>query len=286
MSTVGIVCVHYHPEYATPTLRMVERVVQGKNVLGSVHVANQESAAVALQAAGLGRDAGATKLLRHDNSGQEFGAYQAGLEALLGAADPDWVLVFNDTFATHDNFASPYRERLRGELFHIRAHPTIVGQVEAIARSYRLAGLRTHRWVRSNVFALNRAALQALERRIYVPEFDAAVVETADPAQFFAPVVDAVLAEHLRMWLFTPRTGAVHWYGAAPLEAANVARMARKARSILQEKYLSARLDENATEFADVRQIGVAGRARRTIEDKLFDARKRSAPAARLSGAR
>ena len=281
MSTVGIVSVHYHPHYVAPTLALLDRVKAGMNLLGSVYVANQESVGATLDAT---IAAPTCEVIRHDNSGLEFGAYQAGLERLLATCDPDWVLVVNDTFATHDNFATPYRERLRGELSYTREHPAIVGQVESIARSYLLAGLRSHRWVRSSVYALNRAAIGALGGRIYVPEFDASVVETDDRSRFFTPVVDAVLADHLHEWLFKSRGAGNHWYGAEPLQASNMARMARKARSILQEKYLSARLEDRGAEFADVRQIGVAGRARRTLEDKWFDARRRAAPPARMAG--
>ena len=281
MSTVGIVSVHFHPHYVAPTLTLLDRVKAGMKLLRSVHVANQESVGLALDAAIAGPDA---EVVRHDNSGMEFGGYQAGLERLQATCDPDWVLVVNDTFATHDNFATPYRERLRGELSWTREHPAIVGQLESIARSYLLAGLRSHRWIRSSVYALNRAAITALGGRIYVPEFDAAVVETDDRARFFTPVVDPVLADHLHAWLFRSREAHVHWYGAEPLTAANMGRMARKARSILQEKYLSARLEDRGAEFADVRDIGVAGRARRTLEDKWFDARRRAVPTARTAG--
>lgn len=50
--------------------------------------------------------------------------------------------------------------------------PTIIGQTESIPRSYRIDGCRTHRWITSNVFALNRLALRELGGQVYRPALD------------------------------------------------------------------------------------------------------------------
>jgi hypothetical protein len=48
-----------------------------------------------------------SSVLCHDNSGAEFGAYQARLEdCLKGGTEFDWVLFCNDTYSIHQAFTA------------------------------------------------------------------------------------------------------------------------------------------------------------------------------------
>ena len=104
-------------------------------------------------------------VLLHDNSGLEFGAYQAGVERLLAAGEPDWTVILNDTFAIHQCFSRPMRRHFVHAVTTIddQETPIVVGQVESLPRSFDLLGLRMHRWITTNVFAVNRGALRALD---------------------------------------------------------------------------------------------------------------------------
>ena len=265
--SVAVVCVHYDAAKLAPTLRALERIGRAVTVQQRVFVANHENAYLALQASPAAREGGV--VLRHDNSGMEFGASQAGLERLLATHDPDWVLFANDTFATHHSFGTVYRRKLAAELGRHHSVAAIIGQVVALPRSFRVEGLRTHRWVTTNLFALNRAALRALGGRVYSTALDARVVETDAMADFFAPQIDPVLREHLEVWLFRAHPGW-HWYDSDPLTAANAAKMARKARSILQEKFLSAALEDAAAEFVNLAELSVRDKLLREAERRLF----------------
>ena len=57
--------------------------------------------------------------------------------------------------------------------------------------------MRTHRWVTTNLFAINRAAIRALAGRIYRSELDALIVETSDMDKLFDSRVDPVLRDDL-----------------------------------------------------------------------------------------
>lgn len=269
MATVGIVCVNYHAKYLLQTVRALKRIEATLPSLHSVFVANRDETWAALTKRMNRRDA-SCEVMRHDNSGMEFGAYQAGLDRLLAKCDPDWILIANDTFATRHNFATAYRTKLCAELDRIDSWPTIVGQLESMPRSYRVAGLRTNRWITTNLFAINRAARQALGGRIYRPEIEAQVVETSEMSTFFSLAVDPVLRHHLEAFLFRAHPGW-HWYASDPLHPTNAARMAGKARSILQEKYLSALLDDVSADFVDLKRLSVPKKILRTVEDKVFE---------------
>jgi hypothetical protein len=91
---------------------------------------------------------------------------------------------------------------------------------------------------------------------------------------FFSPRLDAVLREHLGRWLFVS-AGEMSWYRAAPLDAQNAPAFSRKARSILQEKYLSARLEAAGTIFADIKQMSHSERLLQRVGAVVFAVRRR-----------
>ena len=268
MASVGFVLALYHEAYLLPTLRVVERIGSGLSPRQTVFVANHDDVHQ-IMAAMHGDRSETCEVLRHDNSDLEFGAYQAGINRLLARMDADWIVIANDTCATHGNFAKVYRDRLVAELGRPRDHPVIVGRIHALSRSYQLAGFRTNRWIQSNLFAINRAALRALGTRVFSPETGALITDSSELSEFFSPSVDPVLRDHLGMWLFRTR-GGPHWYASEPLQPQNAAKMARKARSILHEKHLSAALDACGAEFVDFNQLRFSERVSKRIDDKLF----------------
>lgn len=270
MISVGFVVAHYSESFVLPTVRMLDRIGLSKEPHHKIFVANHETAHSRLSETLVSRVRGSWELMRHDNSGMEFGAYQAGVDALVKRMDADWIVVGNDTFATHNNFPRVYRELLSQALQRVPTFPTIIGRTHALARSYQIEGLRTHRWVQTSLFAINRAALEALGGRIYRPELESLVSESADLSTFFSPDVDLVLRDHLETWLFRTRPGP-HWYASEPLQSQNFSKMARKARSILQEKYIAAVLESAGAEFVNLNDLTVPKKILRKIDDIVFD---------------
>jgi hypothetical protein len=270
---VGVVSAHYYRSYLGPSLRAAAGLAQAAGAEAFVAVTNHPALIDELPCAFARLGLPRVEHVVHDNTGYEFGAYQAGLDR-LAPLDLDWVLILNDTYALHRAFTSVHRRHL----LEVLARPAddsaslAAGEVETYGRSFAILGARTHRWLSTSVFALNRVALRALGGRVYRPELDALVPGGPDVDRFFAPALDGALARHVAAWLLVPR-GPDTWYGAAVPDAANAARLAAKARSILQEKHLSALLEEASTWFFDLRGSGPRDRVQRRLERLVFDAR-------------
>jgi hypothetical protein len=282
-SRAAVVSVHYYPEYVEQSLRHLREICERVKPERCVLVANNPAVLPALEEAARRSTYGESVLL-HDNSGLEFGAYQAGVDRLLAVGEPDWTVILNDSFAIHQCFSRPMRHRFVHAVTTIadRDTPIVVGQLESLPRSFELLGLRTHRWITTNVFALNRGALRALKHGLRCAEPDELVAGFAPAEAFFSARLDPVLREHLGHWLFVPR-GALSWYRAAPLDEQSAPVFARKARSILQEKYLSARLEAAGTIFVDIKQMTNIEKLLQRVDAMVFAIRRRHASRRRTS---
>lgn len=265
-SPIGVVSVHFERQRVMATLRSIGSLRAQVPSSRTVYVANSLDAMHELRSA-LGQDLGSDEILLHDNSGWEFGGYQAGLERLV-QSETEWFLFANDTFSTHQVFPPEYEQSLLSELARTVDHPIAVGQIESLRRSFVIAGHRTHRWITTNIFALNRAALHVLDGRIHDLSIERDIVESRDRSAFFGDDLDPVLRAHLDAWLF--KNGAeAHWYRAQELRDDNMAWMAKKARSILQEKRLTASLEGASAELVDIKEIGLLRELRRRIRLRL-----------------
>ncbi|WP_367839348.1 hypothetical protein [Paraburkholderia sp. DGU8] len=188
------------------------------------------------------------RILRHDNTGLEFGAYQRGLDDLRRTDADDLPCLFaNDTVGSHYPITTFYLRKFSSAAQEHLGSNAIVGLVDWSARRLQLCGLHTSRWVRSNLFVMDRQALQSIDNALYVARLDACIHDSPSEDEFFADAIGPSLRAHLRRWLFSGSPDA--WYQSAPLSPDNHRRMAAKARSILQELFLSMRLDSAATAF-------------------------------------
>jgi hypothetical protein len=267
---VAVVGVHYYERYLLGAMDAVLDLAARVEACVVVLVSNRADLMPLLRERARAITRRQVVIVPHDNVGQEFGAYQAGLDRAL-EFDPQWVVFANDTLTVHSCFSSVQRKRLLRPLRGApMSEPHAVGEVEMTHRSFAVEGKRTHRWLTTHIFALNSAALDLLGRRLHVPELDALVVGAADPQAFFSPRLDPVLADHLLRWLFDD-SGSHAWYAAAPLTAANCARFAAKARAILQEKYIAARLEDGATYFVDIKPLGRREQLVYRLECMMFD---------------
>jgi hypothetical protein len=180
-----------------------------------------------------------TEYVQHDNTGLEFGGYQAGVN-LLGNKLPERLIILNDTIGHHD---LPTRTLLQCFMrqLSLDMQKFAVGMIYSHPRAMSLMGLQCSRWIRTHMFALDREALRALGCRIYQPEIDNLITASPDPEIFFGDHVTRGIRDRITEFLFQP--AQYNWYAAAPLNESNCVAMAGKARSILQEKYLAMRLE-------------------------------------------
>jgi hypothetical protein len=267
---LGVVAVHYYPEYVRPSLHALQDLLRRHPAEVFIAVANRDVVQAPLAESLPRLRAGASEIVAHDNSGLEFGAWHAGLQHLRGAG-LDWIVFANDTFPVHSCFCGVHRRRLLDAL----ARPAlggaleVAGKIESIDKSYTLQGFRTHRWLTTSIFALNAAALEAIGHRLHHAPVDALVRDTDDPRAFFSERLDPTLVAHLQAWLFgDPERGA--WYGAGPLTSTNASRLAAKARSVLHEKFVSALLDEAGAWFFNIKPSNARERVARHVEELLF----------------
>jgi hypothetical protein len=185
-------------------------------------------------------------VLRHDNTGLEFGAYQLGLDDLRRTHADDLPCLFaNDTVGTHYPITTFYLRKFSSAAQEHLGSNAIVGLVDSAPRRLELCGLHTSRWVRSNLFVMDRHALESIHNQMYVARLDACINDSPKEEDFFADSIGPSLRSHLSRWLFSGSPDA--WYKSEPLSLDNHRRMAAKARSILQELFLSMRLEGAAT---------------------------------------
>jgi hypothetical protein len=151
---IAFVSVHYYPEYVSRSLRSSIQLAQKLNAQEFIAIASRVELLVELEQTVKRTGFQRTAILLHDNVASEFGAYQAGLEQVR-STDPDWVVFANDTFSLHSLFSRLNRKHLCAALASARQEPggRVAGYVDLIPRSFFVQGLRTHRWVKTSIFA-------------------------------------------------------------------------------------------------------------------------------------
>jgi hypothetical protein len=190
-------------------------------------------------------------VLRHDNDGLEFGGYQRGVDDLASHSSGRYEIIFaNDTFGSHqptNKFFLKHFDQL------LNADPQgifIAGRIDHAIRSMTVGGFRVSRWVRANLFAVDHLAMTELRNQIYEPKLNSLITNTPDVNEFFAKDICPVLKSHLAHDLFNGG-----WDRSQALSESNYVRMADKARSIIQEFYLAARLDNTNAAFLCPRHL-------------------------------
>ena len=265
---VAFVSIHYYPDYVRASCDASIRLAKRANARRTVFVANRADVLVEVRQHVGDRRVENASVLLHDNLGAEFGAFQAGLDAVLPDA-PDWIIFANDTHTVHQSFSLVFKQHL---LNCIRrkgtTHPCAVGQIESLPLAYRLQGCSTRQWLTTNLFALNAPALKVLGNQLYHPEVEGLIKASTPRSEFFSRDLDPVLAEHLAEWLFG-QTGRDAWYAAEPLNVSSATKLAAKARSILQEKSMAALLVGNGAELIEVRNCNAFERLVVRLEKKL-----------------
>lgn len=237
--SVDLVAAVYSVERLATTVRVIRRLDASPGLDRVVVVINNPALDDAVIAAALFGAGRRLTVIRHDNSGAEFGAYQAGLD-LLKAESAKPVLIINDTVGTNHFVGDVFLRNFSRLATASGDSPVAVGEIDHTGAPLRLLGLASDNWIRSSIMVLNPPALRAIDYRIYDPALESLIVASDDPDVFFGAEVASPLREHIADWLFS--SSGSRWYKAAALSADNAAQMAAKTRAILQEKYLSMRL--------------------------------------------
>lgn len=184
--------------------------------------------------------AAACSYLPYNGREWEFHAYQLALNAL--APGSTGLLVLNDTAARNYPFFDDDLQRLCQQiaLASDEKQPILIGKIEQARQPFSLAGLSFDRWVRSNLFYLNPAALLALRHTVYEPEVFAAPRYAAGRLQLGLDA-SAALQQHLARWMSTDPADD-GWLVHSGRAGMDTEVLRGKTGSILLEKRLSARV--------------------------------------------
>ena len=269
---VAVISVHYYYKYLDVSLAAATKLASKAGAQTIVFVANKPELFSRIEKHAARIRGRSVFVRQHDNSGMEFGAYQAGLDELDGA-DFGWVLFANDTFTVHQSFSTVYRRHLVDTVKRSRPEaPMAVGQIESLPTAFSMHGFETSQWLSTNIFALNKPALGVLAGRVYCPEVNLLITPSPRQEAFFSSELDPTLVRHMSEWLFGQHSGN-SWYGAEPLNETNAERFAGKARSILQEKLLAARLAGAGTLFRELRESNRLEELVNRVERRIYRSR-------------
>lgn len=170
----------------------------------------------------------------------EFGAYQLGIDAVARAGDD--LIIMNDTAGRHyPLFRSDIARFTRHiEMAKSSSSPSIVGKVESIGNEFSLCDYRFNSWVRSNLFYLNSAAMDVLNRRVFEPTVFRAPVVAGDTFSIGLQASES-LRRYLADWM-SPNPAMGGWVAHTGRHEVPDALRRDKSGSILLEKLLSARI--------------------------------------------
>jgi hypothetical protein len=174
----------------------------------------------------------AARLVDHDNTGWEFGGYQAGLDS-LDRDKTDRLIIANDTVMAHAFVHPDDALALHDRLIESRDEPAIIGRVISLGAELRLDSAIGSGWVRSHLFGLTHEGLDLLDWRLFDPAVEAMVATSDQVDRLFDDRVNEAVRRQITGYLFGEPKG--RWYKAAPLTASNSAFFCQKARAILQE---------------------------------------------------
>ncbi len=195
---------------------------------------------------------GRTVLIPGDNSSWEFSGWDAGLRFLGEEAlrEHDFIHFVTDAFQQP---GAEFVPRLDTTVLEaLRFGPAVAGHIDFYNETPVLAGRPVPCWIRSSYFFLRPAELRALGSLVTFPNRDGIFSGDArKPFQEGGPV-DDLLAGYITGWLTGEGTGqGVQWHSRFDLDAATLVRFEEKARAILNELSLSARLRELGCWMAD-----------------------------------
>jgi hypothetical protein len=248
-SETFLIALSYYPSYFSSLVKSIEAFRSRLEIAAAVIVLNSRAASVHSVRSALRSKSSPFHVIEHTNEGGEFGGYQAGLDFLRhDAGKIGNLLILNDTLGIHYEFYPEHMNAMRRRIDDEASSQRIVGRIDQAEQLLSLGGLTGNRWVRSNLIFIDAAALKSIDHQLYLPEIAGWVRESADPNEFFGDEVGPATKARTSKWLFE----AGGWYDAAPLSPANQKRLSLKARSILQELYLTMRLEHAGTTIMDL----------------------------------
>jgi len=185
-----------------------------------------------------------------DDLNSEFSGYDVGLRQLGKLAAEDYVVFANDTFCHHRSwgefekriFASAFRKALENH------KQCVVGEVNTFKKNFSLMGMQAYEWVSTYLFCVSSEFIGALNYKLCVNPATLSRLVSLDSYENIRWSED--LSDNLRIQLSQWLAGDNKhgWYN----KDATMLRKCNKAKSILNEFYLSAVAKKNGYDLIDV----------------------------------
>lgn len=201
--------------------------------------------------------------IKGDNSQHEFSGWQSGIEFInknLYPSNRDVVVFVNDTVHRRsytlggDRYFDNYLIGEKNETF-----PDLwaAGYLDDFPAEVSIKGHRFSTWIRSNLFAINWAALQLVLPLVFTQDKNE-VLFGSEKEGFWsanAPMSDNWIA-YISCWLFGEEDSRfpeyrLKWIRAQKINEKNRDYFKQKAISILSEHYLTARLLSSGVKIYD-----------------------------------
>lgn len=184
-----------------------------------------------------------------DNSNHEFSAWNAGIR-LINPSENDFIIFANDTFCTRNRWDSIVMRRFKVGLNIAAASqcPSMIGEVSQFSGSYSIFEQTANFWIRTHIFILNGSALSKVGNIGLSSAVLRPVLSAQSNGRFrWGHGVSQNLIERIERWLL-PETGDYGWYRAATSDTSS---KVRKAKTIVNEKWLSAYMSNHGVKIID-----------------------------------
>ncbi len=189
------------------------------------------------------------RVIGGDNRTHEFSGWDHGYKVACeeyALRDEDIILFANDTF--HRRVGLSYLNELTPEL--LRGHSmtgSTVGYCEDFPRDVRLMGIKYRSWIRSNIFFHPKPIADRLVPLAFPLPPDEIFSGTTEPFWSDTDQISDNWKAYISSWMFGTEDSnypeyRLHWHAAAQPNAKNLSFFQTKARCILSEHYMAARL--------------------------------------------
>lgn len=197
-----------------------------------------------------------------DNTNWEFSGWDKGISS-LDIKDGDVVVFANDTFRHHRSWGRYDQWRFKKAIIKLSAsnEQGICGEVHKFSGIYQVLGVRSDRWVCTYLFALTGGVINKLNKvSLDESSLSGEIISINNEKIVWGGGVSLNLQTRIQKWLYPPG-GVLGWRKS---HSSNDAIKLRKAKTILNEKWLSAYCSSNGITIIDAGPDVITKRYRNT----------------------
>lgn len=247
--TSYIIAYSYYEKYVGNLLNQTNRIYKnsGASKVVFVSVGDLDLAALFKNISKIECDA---INLRHNNDSWEFGGYQVGLDYIRKVLKKsDSIYILNDTAGVHSFLPAWIIGRFTKitSILSGLEVPSAVGELDGhkAEMDLRVLGRDANSWIRSCAFSLNYAALEAISWKLSHTEFLGEISKKSEKALSLSHLANSALELRINRWLFNENPEYRWPSSIGYVSNENYSLIRNKALSILNEKVLSATINEN-----------------------------------------